>query len=253
MGKPIIVPKLWPKSTVYIIGGGPSINDVDLSLIHDERVIGVNNAYGDPVGPSSRNRKLSAYKPRDWVDICWWGDLKWFRWHRPYLRKFQGLVMHCNENTNMEKVDWALGIRRSRSKAMGLEQSSGRICWNKCSGSSAINLAYHLGAKRIVLLGFDMRFIDGKKNYHSDHDEKVRPDPFARFLPAFKHIAKDANRLDLEIINATPDSAIKEFPITTLEDIVDGKEQRSITQLEELAESNDQGNNNYRGELQDRK
>ena len=51
-------PKIWKGGTAYIIGGGPSVNDADLSLIHDRRVIGVNNAYS-----------LGG-----WVDVCWFGD-----------------------------------------------------------------------------------------------------------------------------------------------------------------------------------
>lgn len=212
------MPKLWPGSTVFILGGGPSLADVDLSVIYDKRVIGVNNAYGDPKVIISKNAHMSPYEPRKWVDICWFGDLKWFRWHRRYLREFTGLVMHFNENTNIYKIDWIKGIRRSRTKPMGLDSSPAHICWNRNSGASAINLAYHLGAKRVVLLGFDMRLVDDKKNYHNDHVGEKGVDPFKRFLQTFKYIAMDADKLDLEIINATPDSAIKEFPITKLED-----------------------------------
>lgn len=51
-------PKIWRGQTVFIIGGGPSINDTPLHLLHGRRVIGVNNAY--LLGP--------------WVDVCWFGD-----------------------------------------------------------------------------------------------------------------------------------------------------------------------------------
>lgn len=214
----IRVPKLWPKSTIYILGGGPSINTADLSLIHDERVIGVNNTYGDPLPLTGPNNNMRHYEPRKWVDICWFGDLKWFRWHRRYLRSFSGLVMHCNENTNVYKIKWIKAVRRSRTKPMGLDSSPAHICWNRNSGASAINLAYHLGAKRVVLVGFDMRVVDNQKNYHTDHVGEKPHDPFKRFLQVFKYIAADADKLGLEIINATPNSAITEFPITKLED-----------------------------------
>ncbi len=49
------IPKIWNKSTVFIIGGGPSLLDIDLSLLHDKRVIGVNQAY----------------KLGNWIDILW--------------------------------------------------------------------------------------------------------------------------------------------------------------------------------------
>jgi len=51
-------PKIWQGSPAFIIGGGPSVNDVDFSLIKHHRIIGVNNSY----------------QLGDWVDVCWFGD-----------------------------------------------------------------------------------------------------------------------------------------------------------------------------------
>ena len=53
-----IPPQIWKGQTVFILGGGPSLNEANLDLIHDRRVIGVNNAY-----------QLGS-----WVDVCWFGD-----------------------------------------------------------------------------------------------------------------------------------------------------------------------------------
>jgi hypothetical protein len=52
------IPKMWKGQTVFIIGGGPSLNGTPLHLIHEHRVIGVN----------------CAYMLGDWVDVCWFGD-----------------------------------------------------------------------------------------------------------------------------------------------------------------------------------
>ena len=51
-------PKMWNDKTVFVLGGGPSLNGTNLDLIRDERVIGANNAY-----------QLGS-----WVDVCWFGD-----------------------------------------------------------------------------------------------------------------------------------------------------------------------------------
>ena len=56
--EPWTPPKIWEGQTAFIIGGGPSINDLDMDLIKDRRVIGTNNAY----------------QMGGWVDICWFGD-----------------------------------------------------------------------------------------------------------------------------------------------------------------------------------
>lgn len=108
-------------------------------------------------------------------------------------------------------------------KGKGITEDRNKVCWNGNSGGSAINIAYHLGAKKIVLVGFDMRRVNGEKNFHNDHKEQQH-NPFRRHLKGFPIIAKDAKRLGLEIINATPGSAIDSFPITTLENVLNGKQ-----------------------------
>lgn len=67
------------------------------------------------------------------------------------------------------------------------------------------------------MLGFDMRRVDDKANWHDDHPVRQK-DPYHRFVRLFPHIAKDAEGLGLEIINATPGSAIDQFPIMSLDE-----------------------------------
>jgi hypothetical protein len=187
---------------VYIIGGGPSVLKTPIHLIHDRHVIGVNNAY----------------KLGNWIDVCWFGDSRWFRWNREGLKNFKGLLVTCQRklrSTNGYDIKSLL-----KGKQAGIEKKRHKICWNGSSGGSAINLAYHFGARRIVLIGFDMHAADGKYNYHDDYPEKrTAVNPYKKFLMAFPAIKKDAKKLGLEILNATPGSKIKEFPIVNLEDV----------------------------------
>jgi hypothetical protein len=195
------VPRLWPDSTVFILGGGPSLKGMDLACLHNQRTIGPNNSF--MIG--------------DWVDVCWFSDHNpWYLDNRVRLDEFPGLKINCC-NRPYERP----GTQRvMRGKKMGIETDSRRVSFNKCSGSSAINLAYHLGAKRVVLLGFDMKFgKDGENNWHNYHREKPpKWNPYVGFLECFPIIKDDADRIGLEILNATPDSAIKVFPMVKLEE-----------------------------------
>jgi len=202
------VPKLWPGATVFIIGGGPSVTTTDLSLIHGRRVIGVNDACF--LGP--------------WVDVAFFGDCNWYDWnHRRFLRTFHGLrVTVCQRHAKKPGILWV-----ERGKPAGLElERADRLGWNRSSGACAVDLAYHLGAARIVLIGFDMQKVGGACNYHSNHKTKQVGDPYPRFIRYFKHIAGDAKKAGLEIWNATPGSAMEHFPVMTLEEAVsrDAKE-----------------------------
>ena len=200
---PSILNGVWKDETVFIIGGGPSLIGFDFTPIHERKVIGVNNSY----------------RFGDWVDVCWFGDLKWFHWHQKELRQsFKGIVAHCNTRSDLRALKWTACFARESSR--GLSTKPNTVRWNRCSGLSAINLAYHMGASTVFLLGFDMKHNGVQKNWHLDHmeDQSVEKadDRYVRFLSMCKYIKRDAIKLNLKIINGNPDSAIKEFPKMTL-------------------------------------
>ncbi|MCP4475394.1 MAG: hypothetical protein GY821_12680 [Gammaproteobacteria bacterium] len=186
------VPKMWEGSTVYVLGGGNSLLKEELHLIEDQRVIGVN----------------CSFLLGDWVDVCWWGDPRWFDWNKEKLSEFGGLKVCCCESLRKRPEIKVL----RRGKPMGFDLRSDFISWNLSSGVAAINLAFHFGAKRIVLLGFDMSVSDdGENNWHDLHKVKdTTRDPYPRFLEAFPHIKRDAATEGVEIINSTMCSMIPE-------------------------------------------
>lgn len=193
------VPEIWPSGTCYILGGGPSLSKVPLSRLHDRRVIAVNNAY------------LLG----DWIDVMFYGDCRWLNWHQKRLLEFPGLkVTACESHKNRP------GIRATRrlNSPHGITKDRNRLCWNLSSGACAINLAFHFGVKKIVLLGFDMRVVENKSNWHKDHELGKNKDPYERFLKPFPNIARDLERFGVECINATPGSALDVFPIVEPED-----------------------------------
>ena len=199
--------KLWKNAAVYIIGGGPSLIGQDLcikggleSLLKTKRVIGVNNAY----------------QFGDWVDVCYFGDAKWLDWHAHILKDYPGLVISSNPKMRDHKT--VLYLQRGKSR--GIEERKKMIAWNRSSGASAINLAIHLGASKIILLGYDMKRNDKVKNFHRDHRERnPEANPFERFLKVFPKIKKDADKMGIEILNATPDSAIDCFRKVDIRDV----------------------------------
>jgi len=211
-----IVPRLWPDRTVFVIGGGPSIADTPLDLIHDYRSIGVNYAFA--LG--------------DWVDVCWFGDARFHRKHRKELLAFPGLIATCcpalyrkGERGVQVPPAGVRVIRKSPSRVIGIDSDPRFVCWNKNSGASAINLAVHFGASRIILLGFDMRqSVDGRNNYHSAHDSNPPATVYERrFLPVFPRIRADLDALGVECLNATPGTQLHEFPKVDLREWIEGE------------------------------
>lgn len=206
------------------MGGGPSLNNVNFDLIKDRRIIAINNAYGDPVVDSqgvAKKDKLDrvSYTPRSWVDAVWFCDSRWFSWHCLNLREFPGIIAHCGVNLTRIGTNYF-----KRGKPEGLEERPEFVSWNSNAGFSGINFAYHLGVRRVVLLGYDMRRVDNQPNWHKDHPSPEK-NPYFRFLRREHFVAKDAERLGLEIINCTPGSAAKKWPIMTLEEYLKQEEQ----------------------------
>lgn len=221
-----MLPRIWEGGTAFILGGGPSLSLVNFDLIKERKIIAVNNAYGYPV--IGRGRKsgdgwlenTEKYIPYDWVDIVWFGDGVWFNRHHLFLKQFSGIIAHCAPMVEKKKIPGLLYYQRCTEKARGIINNPKEIAWNKSSGASAINLAVHLGVKRIVLLGFDMKRTETQTNWHFDHPNPPEKNPYYRFLRSFPFIKKDLDKLEIEVINCSINSAIQEFKIMKLEDFL---------------------------------
>lgn len=91
------------------------------------------------------------------------------------------------------------------------------IHYGSNSGFQAINLAILFGALRILLVGFDMS-ARGKSHFFGEHPEGlIRNSNYERFVPQFERAARRLPS-DIEIINCTPGSALRCFPMMDLED-----------------------------------
>ena len=228
------VPRIWEDGEVWIIGGGPSVTtqfgipdevvrsvvngkspsvySPYMSSIHDKHVIGINVAY--LIG--------------DWIDMMFFGDGTFLLNYRDRLAKFPGIKISCHPSVT--RYDWIKYLERDTGHVKGISSDPGSVSWNGNSGAAAISIAANTGAKRIILLGFDMK-LDKEKNKHwhdiyHQREGLLNPNkrqvlPFARHLIGFPEIAKDAKRRGIEIINACPDSAIDCFKKVAVKDLID--------------------------------
>lgn len=224
------VPKLWKNDECWIIGGGTSIphqfnipkklvkevcsGEKDLSyykpylkILENKNTIGVNNSYllGEKI-----------------VDISFFGDTGWFKKHKDALKKRNMLTVTCSLQPETLLSNYGVKfLDRIFTKKYGISTKDGYVCWNNNSGAAAISMAYLLGVKKIYLLGFDMYMEDEVSHWHPPHfGNTYKVPPFHKHLEGFKHIAEDAEKLGLEIINVSPNSRIKQFPKVSLKDIV---------------------------------
>ncbi len=180
-------------NTFVLIGGGPSLTVSDVEYVrHKARVIAINNAY-----------ELAP-----WAFALYAADKKWVDWHDG-APSFKGLKYTIESHDTVCRPGWQV-IRNTGFEGLELEPKSLRTGFN--GGYQAINLAVHLGAKRIVLLGFDMQAdAGGRYHWHPEHpDGKVSP--YAEFIAAFDTIVQPLKDAGVEVINCSPGSALTCFP-----------------------------------------
>ena len=125
----------------------PSIYSPYMSGIYKKHVIAVN----------------AAYLIGNWMDIIFFGDCPWFLDNEENLAKHTALKV-----TNHPKIvrPWVKLLKRDdRTESYGLHSSSDTVYWNGNSGAGAINLAALTGAKKIILVGFDMNIINSDESH----------------------------------------------------------------------------------------
>jgi hypothetical protein len=214
------VPEIWKDGTCIVIGGGASLIDqfqipkevveqvytgqADasvyspyLSLIHDQHIIAVN----------------MSFQLGDWIDVLFFGDDGFWKTQKEGLLNFKGLrVSFESEKIRDSRVK--LVTRNPRKKQGITFAPPGLLSWNFNSGAAAINLAVQFGAKRIILLGFDMSLgIDNNQHWHKVYSSPFAglKDTMAKWLQGFPLIAEQAKSRGIEIINCSPNSKIECF------------------------------------------
>lgn len=163
-----------------------------------------------------------------WADVLYGCDETWWQSRGASIRKiWHGGEGHiaCRFGTKVtleNKIEGVLRLRNTGEE--GLETDPTGLRTGKNSGYQAINLAYHFGAKRIVLLGFDMRLGPSGEMHWNARPERQTPAGFAQtlslMLPKFDTLKEPLKRAGVEVLNATPNSALKTWPYVPLEDIL---------------------------------
>lgn len=98
----------------------------------------------------------------------------------------------------------------------GLSKRQDSIANGEIGGYQAINLAVNFGAKRILLVGYDMRTKGGLSHWHGDHPNH-HISFFDKHTEHFKNMIPDLEERGIKVINCTSDSAIDAFPFGELE------------------------------------
>jgi len=207
-------PPIWDGETFTILGCGPSLDlDDVLRAAQTTRIIAIN----------------SAFRMAPFADILYAGDGHFWDEY-PDAFEYTGVrvgMAYDLENEkyypNIDGKDYNAIKFMACSGEDGLETKDRRaLRMGRNGGFQAINLAVHLGAKRIILLGYDMKLIDGKNHWEGaePRGKHQPPEPFDLFIPAFDTIVEPLKQLGIEIFNCTMGSEMKAFPIVPIDKVI---------------------------------
>ncbi len=129
--------------------------------------------------------------------------------------------------TSSDHVARTFGLNWVRAEpGGGVSTTPGTIRHGGNSGFQAVSLALHFGAARVVLLGYDMQFTDGRTHWHGDHRGTAKNpmgNPIAKrmkdWIGRFEQLAAEAA---VPIVNATRQTALACFPRATIEEALCG-------------------------------
>lgn len=202
--------------TVVLVGGGPSLADVDLEPLRGRLTIfGMNNAY----------------QKAPWCEYLFFADARWAHWHEDGLKHYQGVLLTTAQPITRplpDSIRERARVVKNVKAPQWLWTTPPVMCRGSDaisgadSGALAIDLAVHMGAKRLILLGYDMKFKDGRTHWHPDHPMVTQLNTYTRrYLPQHPRIKAAADRLGVVILNATEGSAIECYPRIKLEEALE--------------------------------
>lgn len=199
----------WAGSTVTVIASGPSLTraDADYARARVDRVIAVNESWR--MCPTA--------------DVLYAADRAWWLTRQPKRDEFTG---ECwTQQRHWEGMNpYAAGLHVITSElGVGAAPPGAEYVYTgHNSGFQALSLAVVWGARRVVLLGFDMKTA-ARIHWHDDYSEpQLRnardPEIYNAFRNAFIKCAPHFAAYGVEIVNASPGSALKCFPCVSIQE-----------------------------------
>lgn len=199
----------WEGATVVVLGSGPSLTKQQCDYVRGKaRVVAINNAF-----------RLAP-----WSDLLYFGDERWLTQFSngvdPLFRGFAGEIVTIEES-GKEPGDPRFHILRNKDhlgQNEGLSTDPGAIVSGRSSGRAIINVLTLAGVKKIVLLGYDFRHIEGRDHFPGGaHPVLTTEQDLAHLMTHFRTVETPLKELGIEVLNATPDSALTRFPMVGLE------------------------------------
>lgn len=148
-----------------------------------------------------------------WADVLYAGDSIWWETYG-YKCSFGGAAWTSQDKKIANKFNIKFISRVNKS---GISLSQNRVHSGGNSGYQAINMAYHLGAKDIILLGYDMHRKEGG-HWHGEHLNMLSApqDHISQWIRKMNSLVYPLRTMGIRVTNCTPNSNLRCFPKKSL-------------------------------------
>jgi hypothetical protein len=189
-------------TTCVCVASGPSLTLAQTELIEAARAAGrchvivVNTTW----------EKLPN------ADVLYAADGRWWdKYHAQLLDGFKGECWTPNAEASSKYGLCFIAIEDRAGMSVGLSRDPTKLRHNGNGGAQSVNLAYHFGARKIVLVGFDMQAgPNGELHHHPDHPAGLgNTAPPARWIDNFDALAADLQSEGVELINCSLRTALR--------------------------------------------
>lgn len=207
MGK--TVPRLWPDSTIVCLATGPSLTQADCDYVRDAGVptIAINDAH-----------RLAP-----WAHVLYSNDRQWWRKYKG-VPSFKGMRYGVGSSLGKRNPihEYPDVVILRNSGYGGLDRSPDGLRTARNSGYGAINLAVHFGAKRIVLLGYNMGWLRGKSHFFGDHPSTLSNHErlYPNFRKSYDLMVEPLRDAGVVVWNCTEQTSLDAFPVVKLRDVL---------------------------------
>ncbi len=201
-----VPPQEFSGDTVIVLGSGNSI----VELGHDRLLPNFEGKY--PVICCN-----SSFLLAPWAEILFFADARWYRDNEWCLDRHLGW-RKVTRRPPPGRPKFPIHTIRAEHRG-GLSLNPTTIFWRN-SGHMALNLAVHLGAARVILVGVDMVTTAKKQNFHTLHSRPTNVDAFKTWRDDFELARPVLDKLNVSVLHANANSAVRSFPFCELEDFV---------------------------------
>lgn len=211
----------WKGKTCYLIGGGPSLKTFDFSCIKNELTIGVNKSFIK--FPTTINYAMDK---RLYDMVTFAQQPEWKILHEQWIN-YKGIKLFIKQGVKHKYDESIHVVNWVQQKILSFDLAKGIYGGNN-SGYGALALAIALGAKKIGLLGYDLKIKKKKKgtgkpgqenidtHWHNGYEfqsKRAYQSKLDKFKMCFEEFAPVIAEQDIEVINLNKDSALKCFPM----------------------------------------